>query len=335
MNAIAEPAHPVLTPRMDGLLSLRIRQIRYEAQNINSYELTCPQGGDLPAFEAGAHIDVHIQPGMVRQYSLCNPPHERHRYVIAVLRDTKGRGGSSALHESLHVQQQVTVSTPRNHFPLHPQAHRSILLAGGIGITPIKAMAHALEAQGQPFELHYCSRSADTAAFGPELSVWQEQGRLHLHLDQGNPGQGLNLQALLEKAPAGAHLYYCGPSGFMQACAQASAHWPDGTVHCEHFKAPEPAANAASLPPGAFTAQIASTGQCIEVTADQPLSEALTLAGIPIATSCDSGLCGTCRINYLAGEVDHQDYILSPDEQSRCLTACVSRARSGVLVLDL
>ncbi len=335
MNAIAEPAAPVQAIGTDGLLSLRIRQIRYEAHNINSYELSCPQGGELPAFEAGAHIDVHIQPGLVRQYSLCNPPHERHRYVIAVLRDVKGRGGSRALHDSLHVQQQVTVSTPRNHFPLHSQARRSILLAGGIGITPIKAMAHALESLGQDFELHYCSRNADTAAFGAELAAWQEQGRLHLHLDQGNPDQGLDLNALLAHAPDGAHLYYCGPSGFMQACAQASAHWPAGSVHCEHFKAPEPAADANSLPPGAFTAQIASTGQCIAVAPDQPLSEALAQAGIPIATSCVSGLCGTCRVNYLAGEVDHQDYILSPDEQSRCLTACVSRARSGVLVLDL
>lgn len=336
MNAIAEPATPVqAATNPDGLLSLRIRQIRYEAQGINSYELSCPQGGELPAFEAGAHIDVHIQPGLIRQYSLCNPPHERHRYVIAVLRDANGRGGSRTLHDALQVQQQVTVSTPRNHFRLDPNARRSILLAGGIGITPIKAMAHFLESQGQPFELHYCTRSHDTAAFGSELLTWQEQGRLHLHLDNGNPAQGLNLQDLLANAAEGTHVYYCGPAGFMQACAQASSHWPAGSVHCEHFKAPEPAPNANTLPPGAFVAQIASTGQCIEVAPDQSLSDALTQAGVPIATSCVSGLCGTCRINYLQGDVDHQDYILSPDEQSHCLTACVSRARSGVLVLDL
>lgn len=336
MNAIAEPATPVQAAiNQDGLLSLRIRQIRYEAQGINSYELSCPHGGDLPAFEAGAHIDVHIQPGLIRQYSLCNPPHERHRYVIAVLRDANGRGGSRTLHDSLHVQQQITISPPRNHFQLAPHAQRSILLAGGIGITPIKAMAHWLESQCQPFELHYCTRNANTAAFGIELATWHEQGRLHLHLDNGNPEQGLNLDKLLAQAPEGTHVYYCGPAGFMQACAKASAHWPSGSVHCEHFKAPEPAANAPSLPAGAFIAQIASTGQRIDVAPEQTLSDALNQAGVPIATSCVSGLCGTCRVNYLQGDVDHQDYILSPDEQTRCLTACVSRARSGVLVLDL
>ncbi|QTB99010.1 oxidoreductase [Alcaligenes sp. SORT26] len=336
MNAIAEPATPVQAAiNQDGLLSLRIRQIRYEAQGINSYELSCPHGGDLPAFEAGAHIDVHIQPGLIRQYSLCNPPHERHRYVIAVLRDANGRGGSRTLHDSLHVQQQITISPPRNHFQLAPHAQRSILLAGGIGITPIKAMAHWLESQGQPFELHYCTRNANTAAFGIEMATWHEQGRLHLHLDNGNPEQGLNLDELLAQAPEGTHVYYCGPAGFMQACAKASAHWPSGSVHCEHFKAPEPAGDTPSLPAGAFIAQIASTGQRIDVAPEQTLSDALNQAGVPIATSCVSGLCGTCRVNYLQGDVDHQDYILSPDEQTRCLTACVSRARSGVLVLDL
>lgn len=336
MNAIAEPATPVQAAiNQDGLLSLRIRQIRYEAQGINSYELSCPHGGDLPAFEAGAHIDVHIQPGLIRQYSLCNPPHERHRYVIAVLRDANGRGGSRTLHDSLHVQQQITISPPRNHFQLAPHAQRSILLAGGIGITPIKAMAHWLESHGQPFELHYCTRNANTAAFGIEMATWHEQGRLHLHLDNGNPEQGLNLDELLAQAPEGTHVYYCGPAGFMQACAKASAHWPSGSVHCEHFKAPEPAGDTPSLPAGAFIAQIASTGQRIDVAPEQTLSDALNQAGVPIATSCVSGLCGTCRVNYLQGDVDHQDYILSPDEQTRCLTACVSRARSGVLVLDL
>ncbi|GHC56541.1 iron-sulfur protein [Alcaligenes pakistanensis] len=336
MNAIAEPATPVqAVTTQDGLLSLRIRQIRYEAQGINSYELSCPHGGELPAFEAGAHIDVHIQPGLIRQYSLCNPPHERHRYVIAVLRDANGRGGSRALHDALHVQQIITISPPRNHFQLDPKARRSILLAGGIGITPIKAMAHFLESQGQPFELHYCTRNTDTAAFGTDMAAWQAQGQLHLHLDNGNPEQGLNLKDLLAQAPEGTHVYYCGPAGFMLACSQASAHWPTGSVHCEHFKAPEPAADTHSLPAGAFIAQIASTGQRIDVAPEQTLSDALNQAGVPIATSCVSGLCGTCRVNYLQGEVDHQDYILSPDEQAHCLTACVSRARSGVLVLDL
>lgn len=317
-----------------GRLSLLVRQIRFEATGINSYELVHPAGDHLPAFDAGAHIDVHLADGVIRQYSLCNSPRERHRYVIAVLRDEKGRGGSKALHASLRVQDIAAVSYPRNNFSLAAQARKVVLLAGGIGVTPLKAMAHTLDDAGIPFEFHYCARNEACVAFSGELAGPWKHGRTHFHFDHGNPAEGLDIAALLRDRGEGAHLYYCGPGGFMQACAKASAHWPAGTVHFEHFKAPESAPPAAAAS-GGFAIRIASTGAMIEVGADTSIAEALMGAGVQIETSCQSGLCGTCKVRYLEGEVDHRDCILDEGEHAQWLTACVSRAKSPLLVLDL
>ncbi|WP_229411175.1 MULTISPECIES: PDR/VanB family oxidoreductase [unclassified Massilia] len=316
-------------------LSLLVRQIRFEASGINSYELVHPQGEALPPFSAGAHIDIHLPNGMTRQYSLCNSPAERHRYVIAVLRDEKGRGGSRALHEALRVQDLATVSGPRNNFELVPGAKKAILLAGGIGVTPLKSMAHALDAAGIPFELHYCARNPGCAAFREELGVAWTHGKLVHHFDHGKPEQGLDIAGLLREPEEGTHLFYCGPAGFMKACAEAASHWPAGAVHFEHFKAPEPAAGAKALAPGAFMVKIASSGAMLEVPADRSIADVLEQNNIRIETSCQAGLCATCKIRYLEGEVEHRDYILGDDEHGQFLTACVSRAASGLLVLDL
>lgn len=317
-------------------LSLVVRQIRYEANGINSYELVDAAGDDLPEFTAGAHIDIHLANGAVRQYSLCNSPAERHRYVIAVLRDEKGRGGSKALHQTLHVQDIATVSHPRNNFKLVPEAKKVILLAGGIGVTPLKSMAHALEDAGVPFELHYCARNSASVAFKEELHAQWEHGAIHFHFDHGDPANGLNIGQLLSAPGEDTHVFYCGPAGFMKACGEAASHWPSGTVHFEHFKAPEPfPAGAAPATPGSFTVKIASTGAMLEVPADRSIADVLAEAGVHVETSCQAGLCATCKIRYLEGEVDHRDYILGDDEKGQWLTACVSRATSGVLVLDL
>lgn len=318
-------------------LSLVVRQIRYEANGINSYELVDPAGEELPPFTAGAHIDIRLSNGMTRQYSLCNCPTERHRYVIAVLRDENGRGGSKALHDTLHVQDIATVSHPRNNFHLVPEAKKIILLAGGIGVTPLKSMAHALDAAGVPFELHYCARNAGCVAFKEQLDANWTHGQAIFHFDNGVPGSGLDIGALLREPVDGTHVFYCGPAGFMKACAAAASHWPADTVHFEHFKAPEPPAEAGGIAtaPGSFAIKIASTGTVLEVPADRSIADVLAEAGIHVETSCQAGLCATCKIRYLDGEVDHKDYILSDDEQGQWLTACVSRATSGVLLLDL
>ncbi|HCF4778768.1 TPA: oxidoreductase [Pseudomonas aeruginosa] len=319
-----------------ALLELLIRRVTREAQGINSYELVDPNGGALPPFTAGSHIDIHLPNGMVRQYSLSNSPAEPHRYVIGVLRDERGTGGSIAVHQ-LHVGETVRVSVPRNNFMLSKEARKSILLAGGIGVTPMKSMMHALESAKQEYELHYCCKGPEFAAFSEEMEELIGEGKVVLHFDGGDPSKSFDLQSFLKDAPEGCHVYYCGPAGFMNACKEAAAHWPAGTVHFEHFKAPVKAPEPASAEQGngSFVARIASNGEEIVVQAHENLAQVLQDAGYPVETSCQSGLCGTCKIRYLEGEVDHQDYILDDSEKGSCLTACVSRAKSKLLVLDL
>jgi len=321
----------------ESTLELFVRQVRYEGRNIQSYELVDPNGRALPAFTAGAHIDVHLANGVIRQYSLCNSPEDRHRYVIAVLRDEKGRGGSKAVHDQLKVQDRVKVSAPRNNFELAEGARKVILIAGGIGVTPLKSMAHQLAAaEGIDYELHYCTRDAQCAAFTDELQTLMGEDRLHIHFDGGDPARGLDIAQLLRnEAQDGTHVYYCGPAGFMKACADASEDWPKNTVHCEHFKAPERAPVEGARKPGEFTVEIASTGQRLPVPVDKSIADVLKAAGVGIQTSCEAGLCATCKVRYLSGEVEHQDCILDSDDQQNFLTLCVSRARSDLLVLDL
>ena len=319
-----------------GTLELQLRAVRMEAEGIHSFELVQPDGAPLPATEAGAHVDVHLPGGMVRSYSLAGDPADRSRWQLGVLRDAKGRGGSQAMHDALRVGQTVTVGAPRNAFRLAEggaQRH-AVLLAGGIGITPLKAMAHTLAAEGHSFELHYCARSARHAAFTEALQAIVPAGQLHFHFDNGDPSKGLDIAGLLRDPAEGTHLYYCGPGGFMKACAQASEHWAAGTVHSEHFKAPEPTTSRA-MPEGSFEVRLARTGLTVQVQAEQTIVRAIELAGHRVPTSCLSGLCGACKVDYLEGEVEHCDYILTDEEKTRCLTVCVSRATSPTLVLDL
>jgi ferredoxin-NADP reductase len=320
-----------------GTLDVRVRQIRYEGKGINSYELISPSGQPLPSFEAGAHIDVHLKNGLIRQYSLCNPSSERNRYVIAVLKDENGRGGSRSVHEDISAGDIVTISKPRNHFGLSRDAEKVILIAGGIGITPLKAMAHELEARGVDFEMYYCARNADAAAFRLELDNLHRVGKLHYHFDNGERSNQFDLKRLLGIPAPGTHVYYCGPGGFMAACADASSHWPKGTVHFEHFKAPEQPTRSPRSTESAdgCDVTIASTGKVIHVAPDQSLADALNGAGVAVPTSCCAGLCATCKVRYLEGEVEHNDFILSNEERQEFLTTCVSRPASRTLVLDL
>lgn len=320
----------------DGLLHLQVRSIRLEAEGIHTFELVDPSGAELPETDAGAHVDVHLPGGLVRSYSLAGDPQDRSAWVLGVLCEAKGRGGSRAMHEVVRVGDVLPIGAPRNAFRLADgsQQRHAILLAGGIGITPLKAMAHTLAAQGASFELHYCARSPRNAAFKQELQAIVPQGRLHFHHDNGDPAQGLDIAGLLQHPAKGTHLYFCGPGGFMKACTQASEHWDAGTVHSEHFKAPEPKPSSV-LTTGCFEVRLARSGVSVQVPPEQTIVRAIELAGHRVPTSCLSGLCGSCKVNYLEGEVDHQDYILNDEERQRCLTVCVSRAKSPVLVLDI
>ncbi|MDY0743549.1 PDR/VanB family oxidoreductase [Paucibacter sp. R3-3] len=315
-------------------LQVRIRAIRWQAEGIHAFELADPEGRELPGFEPGAHVDVHLPGGVVRSYSLAGDPAERRHWTLGVLREAQGRGGSQAMHERLRVGETLTLGAPRNAFPLAADAAHSILLAGGIGITPLKAMAHALAAAGRSFELHYCARTRNNAAFLDELQALVPEGRLHLHFDGGDPAKGLDIAGLLAEPAPGGHIYFCGPGGFMKACAAAASHWPAGAVHSEHFKAPEREKPAGAVD-GSFEVKLARSGITVQVGPEQSIVRAIELAGQRVPTSCLSGLCGACKVGVLEGEVDHQDFILSDEEKRTCMTVCVSRAKSACLVLDL
>jgi vanillate O-demethylase ferredoxin subunit len=214
---------------------LRIRSITYLAARINGYEFVDPDGHDLPRFAAGAHISVRLSEGLVRDFSLWNDPTECERYCIAVLREGLG---SAQLHESVRVGDLVEASTPRNNFPLAAGAERHLLIAGGIGITPIMAMIAELRRRRAEFRLHYCTRSPEETAFLDDLAVLAAQGLVQFYHDGGDPAKGLDLAAALRECREGTHLYYCGPAGMMAAAEAAAAHWPPGTVHCEYFAGP-------------------------------------------------------------------------------------------------
>lgn len=320
---------------IDPPLELQVRQIRLEAIGIHSFELCAPGHERLPPFTAGAHIDLHLPGGLVRQYSLCNDPTETHRYVLGVLKDANGRGGSLRVHEALKVGDVVRVSRPRNQFELQAGQRSALLIAGGIGITPLKSMAHSLLQTGTPFELHCCARSSELAAFTEELVDFNRRapGSVRWHFDNGVVGEGLDLAALLAVQPEGTHLYFCGPPGFMKACEQAAAHWQPGTVHSEHFQAPtrtEPLA-----PTTGATVRLSQTGRELVLPEGGNLLDLLTGNGVHVPTSCMSGLCGTCKTGYADGEVEHNDFILGDDEKGHCLTPCVSRITSRSITLHL
>jgi vanillate O-demethylase ferredoxin subunit len=314
-------------------LEVRVHALAWEAPGITSFELRDPHGGALPPFTAGAHIDVHVKPGCVRQYSLCNDPAERHRYVIAPQREEKGRGGSIALHDFTRVGDLVAISAPRNNFALAAGAHRHVLIAGGIGVTPMMAMVAQLERDGADYCLYYCTRARERTAFVERLEPLVAQGKVVLHHDGGDPARGLDLRALLRDVQPGTHVYYCGPAGFMDAAREASSHWPAASVHFEYFT--PPAEDAASPPRRPFTIHLERTGLDLAVPADKTIVQVLREHDVFIETSCENGVCGTCLTRYLAGEPEHRDYVLDAADRKEFVMVCCARSKSDVLTLDL
>lgn len=317
------------------MLKVNVTRKTDEAEGICSFELRPTDGDTLPAFDAGAHIDIHITDGLVRQYSLCNDPRERHRYVIGVLNDPASRGGSRTMHEEIREGQVISIGAPRNLFALEPAASRHLLLAGGIGITPMLAMAHELLRRGAQFELHYCFRSNERAAFLAALADAPFADRVHLHDDSGTAQQKLDAGTLLMSPADGTHLYVCGPAGFMTHILESAdaAGWRKGCVHREFFAA-APVDHGQDM---AFDVELARSGQVFRIPADRSVFEVLDEAGIAIETSCEQGVCGTCVTRVLAGTPEHRDQFLTAAEQAANdrFTPCCSRARSPRLVLDL
>jgi phthalate 4,5-dioxygenase reductase subunit len=316
-----------------GALNLRlvVADRREVATGIHCFELRDPAGAALPPFTAGAHIGVEVPGGALRKYSLCNASSERDRYVIAVLREAGGRGGSVGLCDGAPVGAVLQCSGPHNDFALVAGAREHLFIAGGIGITPILAMMRELQAVGhERFHLHYCTRSPEATAFRDELSAPPFASHITIHHDGGDPSRQLDLWPLLEK-PTGAHLYCCGPRPMLEAVRDMTGHWSAATVHFESFVDAEQTHVAGEK---AFRVRLARSGAVIEVAADQSILDALREAGHDVESSCESGTCGTCRTGLISGVAEHRDFVLMDDEQAGNIMICVSRARSDELVLD-
>jgi len=306
----------------------RIAAIRPLAKDILAYDLVPADRRPFAAYEAGAHIDVHAPNGMVRQYSLCGDPAEPGQYTIAVKLEEAGRGGSASMHRGAEAGMALGIEGPRNHFPLRPGERGTMLIAGGIGITPIYAMARSLAARQLPWELHYCARSEAHAAFLPQL---QALGPVHTYFSEAPL---LDAAALLRGVREGVQVYCCGPTPLMAAVQEASAHWPAGSVHFEFFSAP-PARWPDNEP---FEVELARAGRVAQVPADRSILQVVRECGIDVHSACEEGVCGTCETAVLAGTPQHRDVLLTPAEKAagKSMMICVSRAARGArLVLDL
>ncbi|QPF87269.1 oxidoreductase [Bradyrhizobium genosp. L] len=318
----------------EPLLELRVKRISYEAESINSYELVSPTGSDLAAFTAGSHIDLHLSGGMIRSYSLVNDQRERHRYLIAVNKDAKGRGGSRLVHDTLRVGDIIAVSPPRNNFALHEDAELTVLVAGGIGITPLLSMIRRLETLGRAWKLFYAARTQAAAAFIDELSALRPNVHANLHLDFDDQRSGgvFDLAGIVNNTPAHAHLYCCGPVPMLAAFEAATADRPTGHVHVEYFQARE-----APATDGGFEVRLARSGRTIAIRPGKTILDALLEAGIAANYACTEGVCGTCETRVIDGIPDHRDQFLSKDEQAAntSIMICCSGSKSRSLVLDL
>jgi vanillate monooxygenase ferredoxin subunit len=315
-------------------LDVRVVAKTTEALDICSFELVAVDGKPLPAFSAGSHVDVTVG-GLTRQYSLCNDPAENHRYLIAVLRDPATRGGSAGLHERVQVGDVIRISAPKNHFALAHDASSHLLLAGGIGVTPILCMAERLAVMGAPFEMHYCARSRERMAFHDRIASSRFASRVQFHFDDGPAAQKFDIAGRLAEPMPGVHVYVCGPKGFMEAVLSTARAqgWPEAQLHYEFFSADV----APSASDDSFEVQLASSGRIVVVPKDKTVVQALAAAGVEVPTSCEQGVCGTCITRVLSGTPDHKDLYFTPEEHAANdqFTPCCSRAKSPRLVLDL
>ncbi|WP_418320130.1 PDR/VanB family oxidoreductase [Piscinibacter sakaiensis] len=316
-------------------LNVRVRGIRPASAEVRVLELEAANGTPLPPFTPGSHIDVHLGAGLVRQYSLCNGPADTDRYTIAVKRETDSRGGSAAVHERIKEGDTLEIGAPRNNFELRDTAAHYVLVAGGIGVTPILSMARHLLARGASFELHYFARSIALAAFHDELSAPAFGGRVDFHYALAPEATRAKLRKILWTRRPHAHLYLCGPRPFMDSVEDvASATWPPEAIHVEYFTADQ---DALAAPRGSFVVKLARSGGDYVVPEELSIAQALAQYGVMVDVSCEQGVCGTCLTGVLGGEPDHRDSFLTDEERRSCdkVMPCVSRARSDVLILDL
>lgn len=316
----------------DAMLTLRVTQAEEVAHDIHMFELRAPDGRDLPSFTPGAHVAVRVPSGVLRNYSLCNEPGDRNRYVIAVKREVDGRGGSINLIDCVKTGDMLAVGNPKNLFALDTDAPSFIFVAGGIGITPILSMVRHIKATtAKSFKLYYLTRSPEVTAFLDEVRAFKaDENEVIVHHDEGNPANTYDLWPVFEE-PTKAHIYCCGPRPLMDAVRDMTGHWPDHAVHFEDFGSDLVKPRPDDKP---FKVKLVRSGEIYEIPVGETILEVLRSRGVKLASSCESGTCGTCKTKLLSGSADHRDLVLEPAEQADNIMICISRG-TDTLELDL
>lgn len=318
---------------MSDTLEVVVARRTEPAEGIVVLDLVAGQGAALPRFEAGAHVDVHLGVDLIRQYSLCSDPADVSHYQLGILLADASRGGSAAIHGQVKAGDKLKISAPRNLFPLAPEATQSILIGGGIGVTPLLAMARYCATNAKTYTLHYCARSQAKAAFLDELGAAPLSAHAKLHFDDGAPEQRFLPERDLPAPAPGIHLYVCGPAGFME-WAIGEAHrlgYAEAHIHREYFEAEVDTSG------GAFEVRLAQSGRSVTVPAGTPIVKALAEIGVKVDVSCEQGICGTCMCTVLEGVPDHRDNYLTDEEKADNdqILVCCSRSKTPILVLDL
>ncbi len=315
-------------------LQVKVRNAIRETSDILRIELIHIKDEQLPEFSAGAHIDLFLENNLIRQYSLSNNSSQRDYYEIAVLKESDGGGGSAYIHQNIKRGLEIKISVPRNNFPLAQDVDKHLLLAGGIGVTPMMSMIEDLVAQKADYILHYCTRSIEQTAFYERLKPLEKSGHVVFHHDGGDPNSGFDIGNFLSKQTLGAHIYFCGPPSFMKAVENGTQGWPKDTIHSEYFIPPE-TRKAAEPKTQEFQVKIASTGKVFSISKTQSIVEVLRDNGMSIDTSCEDGYCGTCMTRFLDGEPEHRDLVLDKDDRKEFVLICCARSKTPTLVLDL
>jgi ferredoxin-NADP reductase len=319
------------TSTPEPVLTVTVSASERPAEGVLALTLVRPDGGELPAWEPGAHIDLLLTDGLERQYSLCGDPADRTSWRVAILREPASRGGSAFVHERLVAGEQIRVRGPRNHFRLEP-AQRYLFVAGGIGITPILPMLEAATRADIPWSLLYGGRTANSMAFAESLAA---RGP-HVHIRPQDEYGLLDLKTFLGRAQPGTLVYSCGPEPLLQAMEDATADWPEGTLHTERFTAKEISAEERANE-REFEVILARSGHTLLIKPGCSILDAVEGVGVEATFSCREGTCGTCETQVVEGSPEHRDSVLTDDERAAgdAVLICVSRSLSPRLVLDL
>ena len=319
---------------LTSFVSLKVTRTEQLAKDITLIALSSTDGAALPAFEAGSHLTVRTPLGANRQYSLCSDPANTLQYEIAIKREGRGRGGSLSLVDSVRAGSELLVGPIANNFALQNSEDQALFIAGGIGITPFISMIHQLRASNNSnsnnFKLFYLARDHEHTAFKSFLAPLVDEGSAIIHHDHGDAAKQFDLWPILE-TPTEAHIYCCGPKSLMDSVRDMAGHWPQKQIHFENFNADIALHDTDS----AFVVAINSSSCEFQVEAGESILNTLRANGIDVASSCESGTCGSCRVGLIEGIADHRDLVLFDDEKDSHIMVCVSRAKTARLVLDL